>query len=217
MNNIAILSLQNEIIESFISSAETFTVDKYRNIDSIKSEGLNVLFVDISYIENNDDIQFFLSKIRKKLVNIPIILILQAYHINIINTEWYYNDFILYPFRKGEIELRVKKYIANVNYLDEKNLLKVGKLIINKKEYSVFLDNERIDFTYKEFELLCYLVENKGKVFSRNELLKKIWGIEYIGGTRTVDVHIRRLRSKLGIEFNSIIETIRNVGYRCVE
>ena len=84
------------------------------------------------------------------------------------------------------------------------------------KEYSVHLNDEKLDFTFKEFELLRFLVQNRGVVFSRKDLLNKIWGVEYIGGTRTVDVHIRRLRSKLGEEFNTIIETVRNVGYRCV-
>ena len=77
--------------------------------------------------------------------------------------------------------------------------------------------NKKIELTYKEFEILKTLVQNRGIVFSRKDLLQKIWGIEYIGGTRTVDVHIRRLRGKLGDEFNSIIETVRNVGYKCME
>ena len=93
----------------------------------------------------------------------------------------------------------------------------VGHIKININEYTVYLGNSKIDLTYKEFEILRTLVQNKGTVFSRKDLLEKIWGIEYIGGTRTVDVHIRRLRGKLGDEFNSIIETVRNVGYKCKE
>nr|HPM35730.1 winged helix-turn-helix domain-containing protein [Spirochaetota bacterium] len=88
---------------------------------------------------------------------------------------------------------------------------------INLLEYSIYYDNEKLDFTYKEFELLRLLVQNSGQAFSRKDLLAKIWGVEYIGGTRTVDVHIRRLRSKLGDDFNSLIETVRNVGYRCIK
>ncbi|NMB64610.1 MAG: winged helix-turn-helix transcriptional regulator, partial [Spirochaetes bacterium] len=84
-------------------------------------------------------------------------------------------------------------------------------------KYSVTVNDEKVVLTYKEFELLKLLMENKGVVFTRQELLSQIWGVEYIGGSRTVDVHIRRLRIKLGDEFNNIIETIRNVGYKCKE
>ena len=79
------------------------------------------------------------------------------------------------------------------------------------------MNDEKLDLTYKEFELLRLFLENRGVVFSRKEVLSRIWGMEYIGGTRTVDVHIRRLRSKIGDDFNSIIETVRNVGYKCKE
>ncbi len=101
------------------------------------------------------------------------------------------------------------------NLIQDENVISAGKIRINLKEYSVYLNNVKLDFTFKEFELLRFLVENRGVVFSRKDLLNKIWGVEYIGGTRTVDVHIRRLRGKLGEEFHSIIETVRNVGYRC--
>jgi len=79
------------------------------------------------------------------------------------------------------------------------------------------MNEEKLDLTYKEFELLRLFLENRGVVFSRKDVLSRIWGMEYIGGTRTVDVHIRRLRSKIGDDFNSIIETVRNVGYKCKE
>ena len=106
-------------------------------------------------------------------------------------------------------------YLDKIDNLENGNVVHIGNLKINLKEYSIYLNNSKIDLTYKEFELLRLFVQNQGVVFSRKELLGKIWGVDYIGGTRTVDVHIRRLRGKLGIEFNTIIETVRNVGYRC--
>lgn len=217
MISLGLLAKNDEMIDSFSLNLESYDLHFYKSIESIKNEQLGVLFVDISYISETDDSQFFLSKIRKKINNIPVYLISQTHDLKKINPEWFFKDFIVYPFRKGELLLRVKLLFNKTKAFDSENHIQIGKLLINKKEYSVFLDDKRIDFTYKEFELLCYLVENKGKVFAREELLQKIWGLEYIGGTRTVDVHIRRLRSKLGIEFNSIIETIRNVGYRCIE
>ncbi len=127
--------------------------------------------------------------------------------------DWFFDDFILFPFKKEELYARINRILWQKGIDDD--TVAIGRLIINFKEYSVYMENEKLDLTYKEFELLRLLVSNKGEVFSRKDLLSKIWGVEYIGGTRTVDVHIRRLRGKLGDEFNSIIETVRNVGYRC--
>ncbi len=87
-----------------------------------------------------------------------------------------------------------------------------GNEMAVKKIYQV--KGRSLDLTFKEFELLKYLAQHPGRVFSRSQLLQEIWGYDYFGGTRTVDVHIRRLRSKLGPEFESIIDTVRNVGYR---
>ncbi|MBN2403724.1 MAG: response regulator transcription factor [Spirochaetes bacterium] len=145
----------------------------------------------------------------------PVLLVLTTSTIFALDFEWFFDDFILYPFRKEELALRIKKILWGKNLLAIEDVLIIGNIKINLKEYSVYINNIKQDFTYKEFELLRLFAENKGAVFSRKELLNRIWGIDYIGGTRTVDVHIRRLRGKLGDDFNSIIETVRNVGYRC--
>ncbi|NDD52237.1 MAG: DNA-binding response regulator, partial [Actinobacteria bacterium] len=92
--------------------------------------------------------------------------------------------------------------------------IKSGDVIIDEKSYTAKIKGRALDLTYKEFELLKYLAQHPGRVFTRSQLLQEIWGYDYFGGTRTVDVHIRRLRSKLGSEFEAIIGTVRNVGYR---
>jgi DNA-binding response OmpR family regulator len=94
--------------------------------------------------------------------------------------------------------------------------IRSGELVIDEDSYTAKIKGRSLDLTYKEFELLKYLTQHPGRVFSRSQLLQEIWGYDYFGGTRTVDVHIRRLRSKLGPEFESIIDTVRNVGYRFV-
>jgi DNA-binding response OmpR family regulator len=132
-----------------------------------------------------------------------------------LDSTWFFNDFILYPFRKGEVKARLSRIMTGVP--EENEEISIGNLKINTKEYAVYLNDEKLDLTYKEFELLRLFLENRGVVFSRKDVLSRIWGMEYIGGTRTVDVHIRRLRSKIGDDFNSIIETVRNVGYKCKE
>src|SRR5918911_1376531 len=94
------------------------------------------------------------------------------------------------------------------------DLIKAGELVIDEHSYSAKLRGRPLDLTYKEFELLKYLAQHPGRVFSRAQLLQEIWGYDYFGGTRTVDVHVRRLRAKLGTEHEALIGTVRNVGYK---
>ena len=91
-----------------------------------------------------------------------------------------------------------------------------GALVIDEVTYSVRLRGRLLDLTYKEFELLKYLAQHPGRVFTRSQLLQEVWGYDYFGGTRTVDVHVRRLRAKLGTDYEVLIGTVRNVGYRFV-
>ena len=213
--NIGLLSNNPELAESFKNNLPGFNVRIYKSLDSLKAEDIVILSVDPDYFKSLESIQFHLSRIRKKLHDMPVLLVLTTSTIIVLDFEWFFDDFVLYPFRKEELTVRVKKILWGKNVLASEDVISIGHIKINLKEYSVYIDNIKQDFTYKEFELLRLFAENKGVVFSRKDLLNKIWGMDYIGGTRTVDVHIRRLRGKLGEDFNSIIETVRNVGYRC--
>jgi DNA-binding response OmpR family regulator len=95
--------------------------------------------------------------------------------------------------------------------------LRLGPLSINTDTYQVTVGGRVLDLTYKEFELLRFLVQRPGRVFTRSALLQEVWGYNFYGGTRTVDVHVRRLRAKLGPEYENLIETVRGVGYRAAE
>lgn len=214
-NEIGFLSQNRKMIEEFIINLQDYNIKIFRGIDATRNEDFEILVVDSDYFDDNDSVQFYLSKIRKKFKNIPVFLILKEDSLERINHEWFFNDFLVYPFKKNELRARIKRILWERNLVDDKNIILAGKIKINLQEYVVLVDNQKMDLTYKEFELLRFLVQNKGTVFSRKELLSKIWGVDYIGGTRTVDVHIRRLRGKLGDDFNTIIETVRNVGYRC--
>ncbi|MDY6933221.1 MAG: response regulator transcription factor [Spirochaetota bacterium] len=215
--SIGLLSNNSEIIEEFKVNIPSFRLRNYRSVDSINPGEIIILAVDVDFFDSRDVIQFYLSRIRKKLQIIPVLLILRIKFLSNIDIEWFFEEFILYPFRKGELLVRLNRFIRESSSFDNENIISIGSIKINLKEYSVYLRNIKLELTFKEFELLRYLVQNTGVVYSRKELLGKIWGTEYVGGTRTVDVHIRRLRVKLGNEFNSIIETVRNVGYRCRE
>ena len=212
---IGILTQNNELLDSLRTYYPEDRITIYRNIDSIRKEEHNLLLVDSEIFDTVDSIQFFLSRVRKKVQDTPVLFVHKVSRVNEIMPDWFFNDFILYPFRKGELIVRIQRLLSESG--EEDDSITIGPFRINLKEYSVYLKNEKLDLTYKEFEILRLLAQNPGTVFSRKELLNIIWGMEYIGGTRTVDVHIRRIRIKLGNEFNSIIETIRNVGYRCKE
>ena len=128
------------------------------------------------------------------------------------------DDYITKPFSIKELLARVSSVLRryNINKENVENILTVGSLNVNLLKHEVFKGNEKIDLTLKEFELLKLLLENKGKVLSRNYLLDKIWGYDYYGETRTVDVHIRYLRKKIEGDNSSekYIQTIRGVGYK---
>ncbi|HSA14209.1 MAG TPA: response regulator transcription factor [Spirochaetota bacterium] len=211
--NVGLLSNNIDLVDDLKNGYQAGEVVGFRSVEAVKKDDISILAVDFDYFDSADSIQFFLSKIRKKIQEMPVLLVVTVGSISGMQVDWFFDDFILYPFRKGELLTRISR-LQKVSGLVE-DIIVIGHLKINLNEYSVYLENEKMDLTYKEFELLRLLVQNPGDVFSRKELLNHIWGVEYIGGTRTVDVHIRRLRGKLGDEFNSIIETVRNVGYRC--
>ena len=124
------------------------------------------------------------------------------------------DDFIICPFNPGELLARVQQAIFRLKGPSGQQILKVADLVIDLEKYDVSLAGRRISLTYKEFQLLVLLASNPGRVYSREVLLSQVWGYDYLGGTRTVDVHIRRLRSIIEDPDHSFVETIWNVGYR---
>ncbi len=128
------------------------------------------------------------------------------------------DDILLTPYNISELELRIRLILARqgnpeVDPVQDKNILCVDGMTIDFENYEVTIDGSPLDLTFKEYELLKCLISHRGRVYTRDQLLSSVWGYDYYGGARTVDVHIRRLRAKLGRR-ESFIETIRNVGYR---
>jgi len=128
------------------------------------------------------------------------------------NTELF-ADFCLTPFHPAELEARLEHMLQRTGDGDD-SIITFGPLSLNVETYQAMVDGRSLDLTYMEYELLRFLAASPGKVFSREILLSEVWGYDYYGGARTVDVHIRRLRSKLGEEHANLISTIRSVGYR---
>jgi DNA-binding response OmpR family regulator len=149
----------------------------------------------------------------------PVILITTEGGLAAVNHEWGLTDVLLVDASPAEIEVRIRlattKVEASTSF-ESTSEIKAGELSIDESSYSAKLRGRTLDLTFKEFELLKFLAQHPGRVFSRDQLLREVWGYDYFGGTRTVDVHVRRLRAKLGPENENLIGTVRNVGYRYV-
>ncbi len=124
------------------------------------------------------------------------------------------DDLLVIPYRKQELLTRVRRLLHKSGKAESGTIVRHGDLIIDDAGYEVKVSGRRIDLTFREYQLLRYLAVNPSKVVTRDNLLNKVWGYDYFGGDRTVDVHIRRLRSKLEDAGHIFIETVRNVGYR---
>jgi DNA-binding response OmpR family regulator len=158
--------------------------------------------------------------IRTTGTTAPLLLIVTEGGLSALQTDWGMDDVLLASAGPAEIEARLRLAVgahraagADAGVSDE---IRRGDLVIDEAAYAARIGDRMLDLTFKEFELLRYLAQHPGRVFSRAQLLQEVWGYDYYGGTRTVDVHVRRLRAKLGLEHDGLIGTVRNVGYRFV-
>lgn len=157
--------------------------------------------------------------IRQTGVEIPVILIVTEGGLTALQTDWGVDEFVLHTCGPAEVEARLRLAVARLGAVAESAgsaEIRSGDLSIDEAGYSARIRTRVLDLTFKEFELLRFLAQHPGRVFTRAQLLQEVWGYDYFGGTRTVDVHVRRLRAKLGPEHEALIGTVRNVGYRFV-
>lgn len=191
-------------------------------IETIKKEKPNLILLDIM-LPGKDGIEICKElKQKKDTSNIPIIMLTAKGEEfdKVLGLEMGADDYITKPFSVKELIARIRAILRRTGKAAYSNtFLQIGDIVIDNEKYEVMKNDKRIELTLKEFELLKLLAENKGKVLTRNFLLDKIWGYEYSGETRTVDVHIRHLRKKLEEDDKEpkYIETIRGVGYRITE
>ncbi len=150
-------------------------------------------------------------------VGAPVILITTEGGLAAVTAEWGVDDVILDTAGPAELEARLRLAMTRLSVADEDSTqIQSGEVNIDEATYTAMVGGRILDLTFKEFELLKFLAQHPGRVFTRAQLLQEVWGYDYFGGTRTVDVHVRRLRAKLGAEHEQSIGTIRNVGYRFV-
>ena len=143
----------------------------------------------------------------------PLILVVTEGGLAAVSNDWGAADIILETAGPAEIETRIRLAIGRAQTEEKIDKIQASGLVIDEGSYSAKIHGKPLDLTYKEFELIRFLAQHPGRVFTREQLLSEVWGYDYFGGTRTVDVHIRRLRAKLG-DLELLIGTVRNVGYR---
>jgi DNA-binding response OmpR family regulator len=151
-------------------------------------------------------------------LGVPLLAVVTEAGLITLNADWGVDDLLLTTAGPAEVEARLRlaagRHASAATGAGE--LIRAGELTIDPDTYAARLKGRPLDLTYKEFELLKFLAQHPGRVFTRDQLLREVWGYDYFGGTRTVDVHVRRLRAKLGSEHDSMIGTVRQVGYKFV-
>lgn len=159
--------------------------------------------------------------IRTTGSDVPVLLVVTEGGLAVVAHDWGMDDVVLHTCGPAELEARIRLAIGRLGAQreaadPESHLIRSGEVVVDDASYTARVGGRALDLTFKEFELLKYLAQHPGRVFSRQQLLQEVWGYDYFGGTRTVDVHVRRLRAKLGPENETLIGTVRNVGYRFV-
>ena len=159
--------------------------------------------------------------IRTTGADAPVLLVVTEGGLAVVSADWGIDDVLLDSAGPAEVEARLRlasgrRWVGDDGDVDEPPVIRSGNVTIEESTYTARLGGRVLDLTFKEFELLKYLAQHPGRVFTRPQLLQEVWGYDYFGGTRTVDVHVRRLRAKLGSEHEALIGTVRNVGYRFV-
>ena len=186
-------------------------------LDQLHDRGADLLLLDFTAFNTDPSSAVRSIKRDAELKHIAVVALVDARDTVNLDFSVGLEDFLVKSDTFEELETRIKFVLWRLSKVDSKDTVKAGALVMNLASYQVSVSGESIELTYKEYELLRFLLTHRGRVFSRDALLRHVWGEEYLGGTRTVDVHIRRLRAKIGTEFDSLIQTVRNVGYKFIE
>lgn len=182
-------------------------------IEQIAGQSLGVMLLDTDEATISSEAWEQAQRIRQER-QIPLIAIVSREKLNGLDSSTSIDDFVIKPWEATEVIARIKRILRQKESIDSEEILRCNDLVIDLSKYEVSLGGKPIILTFKEYQLLKFLASNRGKVFTREALLNKVWGWDYYGGDRTVDVHIRRLRSKIEDKEHSFIETIRNIGYK---
>ena len=182
-------------------------------IEQIAGQSPGLMLLDTDEATTGSEAWEQAQRIRQER-QIPIIVLVTGEKLNDLDSNTSIDDFVVKPWDISEIATRAKRVIKQTSNAEGRDLIKCGDLLIDTARCEVSINGRLLALTFKEYELLKFLARNKGRVFTRDALLNEVWGYDYYGGDRTVDVHIRRLRSKLSDYTNNYIQTVRNIGYK---
>jgi len=175
----------------------------------------DIAIIEISSSGDGKEWQLLLQ--LKKQKNVPVIALVTEQTIANLEGHNEVDDFIICPYEEAELALRISRLLHKTRSPESADQIKADGLTLDLVTCDVTIDGIKVDLTFKEYELLKLMASSKGRVFTRQALLDKIWGYDYFGGDRTVDVHVRRLRSKIEDANHTYIETVRNIGYRFIK
>lgn len=197
----------------FVSRVQNF--DEF-NLDALIKFKPDLIVVD--YMSSSPKASKTCQMLKKEEMSrdIPIYLIMNTTSSYDLQLPFSVHDVIFKPIRVEECVTRLVLTFKKMNLISDKNVIRSGQLEIDVSSYEVHIGGHKIDLTYTEYELLKFFMTHPTQVFTRDVLLNKVWGYEYFGGARTVDVHVRRLRAKIEIKNQKFIETIRNIGYKFI-
>ncbi len=209
-----VAELRSELIKSGFACA--IISDGNEVIEEVTGHSPDLVLVKIDSHPVNAGIKELCRRIKLEK-HLPMIALVTTETLDSLDSDLKIDDFVVKPYDVRELVLRVKRLLPRTSSIDSSEQIRCGDLVINLAKCEVTLADKLIVLTFKEYELLKFLASSGGRVFTREALLDKVWGYDYYGGDRTVDVHIRRLRSKIEDSAHTFIETVRNIGYRFKE
>ncbi len=214
---ILILTAESDKVMYESLKDDGFTLSFNEGLDPVSkvldNDSTSLVVLDMDANTNDDNVQLIKTT---KHFGIPLFAVLDPEDNQKLESSIGLDEIIFKPFQYNELITRIRRILWRNGSWDIGQIIRIGDLTIDQDKYEVSVAENRIILTFKEYQLLCLLAANPGKVYTRETLLNRIWDYDYFGGTRTVDVHIRRLRSKVEDANHLFIETVRNVGYRFI-
>jgi DNA-binding response OmpR family regulator len=213
---VAQLLILTSAVDREVLPALSLLSHRTRQIPAEPSQLVNTPNSDLIFIDARNDLAQArsLCKILSTTgIGVPVVLILTEGGLTAVSAEWGAADVVLETAGPAEVDTRIRLAIGRQVHDQSTSKIQASGVVIDEASYSARVHGRPLDLTFKEFELLRFFAMHPSRVFTREQLLSEVWGYDYFGGTRTVDVHVRRLRAKLG-DLESLIGTVRNVGYR---
>jgi DNA-binding response OmpR family regulator len=215
-SRVAQLLILTSAVDSDVLPALGLLSHRTRAIPAAPASLINAPTADLIFVDARQDLAS--AKSLCKILNttgvtVPLVLVLTEGGLTAVSADWGVDDVILESAGPAEVDARIRLVIGRLAQEKTGSKIQASGVVIDEASYSAKVHGRPLDLTFKEFELLRFFATHPSRVFTREQLLSEVWGYDYFGGTRTVDVHVRRLRAKLG-DLESLIGTVRNVGYR---